>query len=136
MTVLDGLKATRKALEDRGRTSWVLVDDDGCLCLLGALGVGVIGDEYAIPSQVDYSPFGRKGEASAHVRELLRDLPDEWLATLTDEDFGPYSVEELREDMLSDHDYDQLCEFNDAHDDEYVFGLLDRTIARLEAGAA
>ncbi|OHT67809.1 hypothetical protein [Mycobacteroides chelonae] len=120
-SVLDQLKKTREVLETRGRTIGTLVRSDCRVCLLGAIGVAVLGESYA--DKPTYAVFdktveGFNEEAYAVVESLFPYLPDS------------YQYEYVAQN------YDDVVAFNDTDaefDDEKVFNLIDRAIAGLEA---
>lgn len=121
MSVIEGLKKTREVLETRGRIVGHLVGNDCRVCLLGAIGVAVLGDSYA--DSPTYAVFdktqpGFDAEAYAVVESLFPHLPDK------------YQYEYVAQN------YDDVVSFNDndaEFDDEKVFNLIDRAIAGLEA---
>lgn len=70
MKIVDVLKKAKQELISRGRTAGVLIDDTGCVCALGAVGVVVVGEEPM--RDADYRAFEFEGEA-AHVVAALAD---------------------------------------------------------------
>lgn len=126
-TLRDQLVRTKEELVTRGRTTSVLVDEEtGCCCLLGAVGLAVLGEETWRQKTKDkygntdlsYDPFwDGVGEASAVVAALTEQLPDEFLVEV----YG--RADDLR------LDYGSVYSFNDSFaDDEQVFELIDRAI--------
>lgn len=120
MSVLEQLKKTREILATRGRTTGELIDRETCkVCLLGAIGLAVLGDEFE--EDPDYRYFAhpdrdwdgepdRTGAAIEVVDALLKERPR-----------GGW-----------DDSYTDLYLFNDteAQNDEEVFALIDRAIQR------
>lgn len=109
MSVLAGLKKTREILEKRGRTSGDLIDRGTCrVCLLGAIGLAVLGDEFE--DYPDYAHFHSGGAASPVVDELLKYVSKHWGS------------------------YEDIYRFNDvtASTDDDVFALIDQAIAGVE----
>lgn len=124
--VLEQLQKTREVLAERGRIKKKFIDEESCeVCLLGAIGVAVLGEEFeASPAFYPfYDPRNfHKGDASLNpgaayeaALAISAELPAAYQIT------SPY----------------QLYEFNDAPatTDEDVFDLIDRAIETRKAAA-
>ncbi|WP_078323643.1 DUF6197 family protein [Mycobacteroides salmoniphilum] len=125
--VLEQLQKTREVLAARGRTTRRFIDSDTCeVCLLGAAGIAVLGDEfvkypsfYPFYDGADFDPEDQVYNPGA-AREVARAINAELPA-------------ERQRSLVSSG----LYEFNDAPTttDEDVFDLIDRAIETRKAAA-
>lgn len=110
MNIKKALIKTKKILKQRGRTHVSLLNDQGCVCLLGAVGLAAGVPESDLRAGL-YAEFGRNGVAAPLVSALIDELGEDYL-------YGPY-----------DSGYEDLYSFNDStDDDDEVFDLIDRAI--------
>lgn len=122
--VLEQLQKAREELAERGRTTRELINKDTCeVCLLGAVGIAVLGAEFE--QEPTHVPFWPGEPQNARESEYHRGAAYEVAQALAAELGLPYEA-----------GYSDLYLFNDALDttDEDVFDLIDRAIeARKEA---
>lgn len=124
--ILEQLKKTREVLEERGRTTNTFINENCEVCVLGAVGVAVLGEVFE--SDPSFYPFysgepkdefeqqRRRGAASEVVQAIAGELQIPWPRT---------------------PDYGDLYIFNDRAEttDEEVFDLIDRAIETRKAAA-
>lgn len=120
------LKKTKAILQERGRTTGTLVDEEtGCACLLGGIGLAVEGEIFADYRKYEGSRYDLflSGEALEAVKAVFEALPEE----ATEGYVRP--------------DYDAVYHFNDvvalrdatkAEADAKVIAVLDAAIKPLE----
>lgn len=122
--ILEQLQRAREELAERGRTTRELINKDTCeVCLLGAVGIAVLGAEFE--QDPTHVPFWPGEPQNARESEYHRGAAYEVARALAAELGLPYEA-----------GYPDLYLFNDALDttDEDVFDLIDRAIeARKEA---
>jgi hypothetical protein len=114
MNIPDTLRKAKEILKDRGWTgdtgdSGLMGDSEGRLCILGAVGVAIAGNEF---DTGDYCFF--KDEFPGDVAESLAwEVPPQYIE-LTD----------------CEHPYQILYEYNDASDLDSVLEIIDKAIAK------
>ncbi|OBJ40266.1 hypothetical protein A5630_25280 [Mycolicibacterium mucogenicum] len=132
--IIENLKRTKEVLKERGRTTGKLVDPEtGCACLLGGIGIAVVGDAFLESADAegwidDYSPFYPNGAARAEVLALLDVMTDDELRHLG---YSRYDTNDCTVFRYNDN-YAAGGELGD----EKVFGLIDRAVADLEGRVA
>ncbi|QGJ92213.1 hypothetical protein SEA_MARYSWELL_38 [Mycobacterium phage MarysWell] len=125
--IVEVIEKARAEMVQRGRTTGQLVDSDCQVCLLGAVGIAVLGgaDELLKRTFKEGYELFYLGEVAPVVDELVKDLPRSFVANIYETAIPP--------DDLS---YADLYEFNDSYattDD--VLELFDRTVSRLKESA-
>ena len=109
-TVTETLTTAKKLLIDNGRIHMNLIDADGCMCALGAIGVATNGASAV--REVGYAVFHEEGPALKAALALAGSLPDK------------YRNPEYARD-ISD-----VYHFNDRTDDDQdVLDVFDKAIA-------
>lgn len=118
--VIEILKKSKEVIAERGWTTGELMNHNGCVCALGAIGVAT--GHGAAMAVERYMPFVEDGDAkdaaaavAAHVYTTNADVYD-WLEP-------------------ADVDYDIVHGYNDGHTKEEVIALFDDVIERLAEAA-
>ena len=127
MTPLDIFIGAKQALADKGWTKNTMVDDNGCVCTLGALNVAAFGDPLGGLSDQDADKRAVRTDA---VRILESLIPADLLGTYTDERYDSDSDRWVTEELPVDPD---VADFNDREETELgdIFALLDLAIDKV-----
>lgn len=118
--VIEILKKSKEVIAERGWTTGELMNQNGCVCALGAIGVATGHDSDMAVER--YAPFAEDGDAKNAANAVATYI---------------YSSDEDYYDWIepADVDYDIVHGYNDGHTKEEVIELFDNVIERLGEAA-